>query len=119
MGLAPCIQLIHYREDIYPNPHQFQPERFLERQYTTGEFLPFGGGNRRCIGYALALLEFKLVLGTILQTYQPELVSNQILHPRRRGVTLSPAGGVPLKIYKRTAQPSQVLSLKVVEKSTN
>ncbi|MDJ0899933.1 MAG: cytochrome P450 [Xenococcus sp. MO_188.B8] len=47
------IYATHHREDLYPNSKQFKPERFLERQYSRYEFLPFGGGARLCLGYAL------------------------------------------------------------------
>lgn len=60
--LMPSIYLVHYREDLYPEPTQFRPERFLERQYSPSEYLPFGGGSRRCLGDQLALLEMKLVV---------------------------------------------------------
>ncbi len=49
------IYLTHHRADIYPEPKQFKPERFLERQFSPYEYLPFGGGARRCIGLAFAL----------------------------------------------------------------
>lgn len=92
--LMPSIYLVHYREDLYPNPRQFQPERFLERQYSFSEYLPFGGGSRRCLGYALALLEMKLVLATILSKYQLALREDKPVKLQRRGFTLAPAGGV-------------------------
>lgn len=94
--LAPTIYLTHHREDLYPEPKQFKPERFLERQYSTYEFLPFGGGNRRCIGYALALLEMKLVLAKILTGWDLSLNSDRPILPKRRGATIAPANGVPL-----------------------
>ena len=109
-ALAPSIYLVHYREDIYPNPHQFNPERFLDRQYTPFEYLPFGGGNRRCLGYALAQLEMKLVIATVLRNQELTLATDQPVKPQRRGFTISPAGGVPLvKIGNRLpqSQPSQ------------
>ncbi len=68
--LSVCIHLTHYREDIYPQPKQFKPERFLEREFTPYEYLPFGGGNRRCIGAAFAQLEMKLVLATVFSQWQ-------------------------------------------------
>lgn len=94
-----CIYLAHQREDLYPDANHFQPERFLERQYSPYEFLPFGGGVRRCLGEALASYEMKLVIAKLLQEYDLELVSPQKIRPRRRGVVLSPAGGIPM-IYK-------------------
>lgn len=92
--LMPSIYLVHYREDLYPNAQQFKPERFLEHQYSPSEYFPFGGGSRRCLGYALAQLEMKLVLTTILSEYQLTLAEDKPVKLQRRGFTLAPAGGV-------------------------
>ena len=89
-----CIYLLHQREDIYPDHQQFKPERFLKREFSPYEFFPFGGGKRRCIGEALAQLELKLVLATIIANYDLELTSKQPETPARRGVTLAPKTGV-------------------------
>ena len=88
---------VHQREDVYPNAKQFKPERFLEREFTGGEFVPFGGGARRCIGEALAKFELKLVLATVVSSYQLTLAGEGPEKPQRRGVTLSPAGGVKMQ----------------------
>ncbi len=91
--LMPCIYLTHHREDLYPEPKQFKPERFIDKQYSPYEYLPFGGGNRRCIGMAFALFEMKLVLTTVLQNFDLSIVNNHQVKPTRRGGTLAPSGG--------------------------
>ena len=97
--LMGCIYLLHQREDIYPEPYKFKPERFLEREFSAYEFFPFGGGKRRCIGEALAQLEMKLVLATIISQFELELASQKPEIPARRGVTLAPKTGVRM-IFK-------------------
>jgi cytochrome P450 len=93
-----CIYLTHHRPELYPEPKKFKPERFLERQYSPYEYLPFGGGSRRCIGMALALMEMKLVLVEILSNCRLELLETQPVRAVRRGITLAPLGGVKMKL---------------------
>lgn len=100
-ALAPCIYLTHHRKDIYPEPKRFQPERFLESKFSSYEFLPFGGGNRRCVGVALALFEMKLVLATILSRFQLALANDRPVKPIRRGIALTPAGGVQMVVVSQ------------------
>ncbi len=96
--LFPCIYLLHHREDIYPEPERFKPERFIERQYSFYEYIPFGGGNRRCIGMALALMEMKLVLATILSRFRLDLLDKRPLKPVRRGFTIAPPAGFKMVV---------------------
>lgn len=112
--LVPCIYLTHRREDLYPQPEQFKPERFIERQYSVYEFVPFGGGNRRCIGYALAMLEMKLVLATLLSHYEFELADKKPVKPERRGVTMTPAGGVRVKLKGKRDRAPQLNAMSLV-----
>ncbi|MBW4645421.1 MAG: cytochrome P450 [Goleter apudmare HA4340-LM2] len=106
-----CMYLVHHREDLYPNSQEFQPERFLERQFSPYEFMPFGGGARRCLGEALALFEMKLVLATILSRYELALADHQPEIPRRRGVTLAPARGVKMVVTGKRSRQESELSL--------
>ena len=97
--LIGCIYLAHHREEIYPDADTFKPERFLDRQYSPYEFVTFGGGVRRCLGEALANYEMRLVIAKILREYKLELVEKKAIAPRRRGVVISPEGGVPM-VYR-------------------
>jgi len=81
------IYLAHRRPDVYPDPESFRPERFLERSFSPYEYLPFGGGARRCIGMAFAQYEMRLVLHTLLSAVSLELDGKQEAHPVRRGLT--------------------------------
>ena len=59
------ILLLHHREDLYPQPFVFRPERWLDRKPGTYEWIPFGGGTRRCLGAQLAMAEQRVVLATM------------------------------------------------------
>jgi len=99
--LLPSIYLTHRREDLYPEPEKFKPERFLERKYSAYEFIPFGGGDRLCIGYAFAQYEMKLVLATAMQCVRLQLANRRPVVPVRRGLTMSPSGGVRMVAIDR------------------
>ncbi|HEY9672909.1 MAG TPA: cytochrome P450 [Waterburya sp.] len=107
--LSPCIYLTHHREDLYPEPKQFKPERFLERQFTPYEYLPFGGGNRTCIGMAFAQFEMKLVLATLLSRWHIELAESEPVEPVRKGVLLAPSKGVRIVVKGRHTENQRVL----------
>ena len=93
--VLPAIHLVHRRPDLYPEPGAFRPERFLDRKPGTYEWLPFGGGTRRCLGASFALFEMKAVLRRILT--QAELVPASTRQERikRRAFTLVPDRGTP------------------------
>jgi cytochrome P450 family 135 len=90
--VAPCILLVHRREDLYPEPDAFRPERFLREPPGTYGWIPFGGGVRRCLGAAFAQVEMQVVLETIARSARLDAVGEPE-EVRRRGVTLVPARG--------------------------
>jgi cytochrome P450 len=93
--VAPCIDLIHRRPDIYPEPSQFRPERFLEDSSgaATYTWIPFGGGVRRCLGAGFALLEMRTVLTTILAQARFRATRIRGERVRRRAVSWAPDRG--------------------------
>ena len=113
--LAGCIYLLHQREDIYPDHKKFKPERFLEKQFSPYEFMPFGGGARRCIGDALAQFEMKLVVATILSNYELTLANSAPEKPERRGITLAPATGIKMVMKGRRINPQKSPQLTVLK----
>ena len=86
-AIVPSIYLVHHRSDIYPQPFQFRPERFMKDEDEGGKaggrgidsytWIPFGGGVRRCLGAAFAQFEMQVVLR--------ELVLRRTLAPARAG----------------------------------
>ncbi|MTJ49191.1 cytochrome P450 [Dolichospermum sp. UHCC 0259] len=92
------IYLTHQREDIYPQAQTFKPERFLEKQFSPYEFLPFGGGARRCIGLAFAQMEMKLILAKVMRTWSMKLIDTHEIKPQRRGLVTGPNRPINLEI---------------------
>jgi cytochrome P450 len=93
--VAPSIYLLHRRADLYPQPLAFRPERFLEgRPPGTYEWIPFGGGVRRCLGASFALMEMREVLSVVLRDAPPAAQAGVAAEPTaRRAVTFAPARG--------------------------
>ncbi len=101
--LSPNIYLIHRNPAIYPDPGRFLPERFLDREYSPYEFLPFGCGHRRCLGMALSAYEMRLVLGTLLSSLRLLAERPGVPRPVLRGMVTVPEGGALLRVRERRA----------------
>ncbi len=93
--------LLHSRAGLYPEPGRFWPERFLERKYSAFEYIPFGGGARRCLGAAFAMYELKVVVATIVRTHRLRLLGTRPPEHARRALSLGPRGGVPMVVQER------------------
>jgi cytochrome P450 len=94
-GLAVMIPilLLHQRADLYPDPLVFRPERFMGGRVDPLDWLPFGGGPRRCVGAHLAELEMQIVLRHLLAGYAIRPVGERDEPMRIFHVTLVPGRG--------------------------
>lgn len=107
--IAVLIWQVHHRPDIYPDPERFRPERFLEGSPSRYEWIPFGGGERACIGAGFALAEIKTVMRTLLQRARPTVDDPADEVIKRRRVLYRPGRGARTVLRPPTpAQPSAV-----------
>ncbi|HEX7299563.1 MAG TPA: cytochrome P450 [Solirubrobacteraceae bacterium] len=92
--VAPCIYLVHRREDLYPDAHLWRPERWLGQEPAESfAWIPFGGGLRRCVGAAFATMEMAVVLRLVAASLRLSPAAARGERMRRRGLTLQPDRG--------------------------
>src|SRR5262249_5841475 len=96
--VGPSVLMGHRRGELYPGALGFRPERCLGRRSSLYEFLPFGGGQRRCIGAAFALYEMKVVLATLLRARRFERIDRRANQTGIQGITFGPARPVRLRV---------------------
>lgn len=89
--VAPCVYLIHQREDVYEDPGSFRPERFLEQRAAVPTWIPFGGGARRCLAASYAEQEMKRVVRTVLSEVDLDPVESRSEQVTRAAIAFSPA----------------------------
>ncbi len=96
--------MMHRHPSLWDDPLRFDPERFSPDN-SAGRpkhaYLPFGAGPRICIGNHFALMEAKIILATIIQRYQIEVLDPDDIafDPK---VTLRPVGGMPARLRRRS-----------------
>ena len=103
--VAPCIYLAHRRADLYPEPHAFRPERFLDKGPETYSWLPFGGGVRRCVGASFATFEMRVVMQTVLERARLRAGSARPERATRRAIVLAPRRGTRAVLELRAPRP--------------
>ena len=101
VALLASVFLVHRDPDIYPEPHAFRPERFLDKAPGTYTWIPFGGGRRRCLGASFALQEMKVVIRAVLSRCELSPGAGRPEHTGRRSITFSPSGGATVVLRAR------------------
>lgn len=101
--VLPAIAALHYREDIFPAPREFRPERFLDGKADNYAWIPFGGGVRRCIGAAFAEYEMRTILREFVTRVELRPAEAKDEAVRVRNITLAPAKGTRVVMSSRLA----------------
>ena len=99
-------QYVTHRDPrCFPDPERFDPDRWLrtpERELPRGAYVPFGGGNRRCLGEHFALLESRIILLAIAHRFRLEPVDRrQPIPAAQPRATYRPRGPVPMRVQAR------------------
>ena len=96
--VVPAIGLVHVEPALYDNPAGFRPERMLGASLSPTTWLPFGGGNRRCLGANLAMAEMRIVLGEVLRRVELATATAPGERPRISGVIQQPHRGAVIRV---------------------
>lgn len=100
-AVSASILLVHHREDLYPEPFAFKPERWIGRKPGNYEWIPFGGGTRRCLGATLAMAEQRVVLAAMARRLELEADRPEPEHAQHRNVTMIPSRGARVVVRSR------------------
>ncbi|MFL5885294.1 MAG: cytochrome P450 [Thermoleophilaceae bacterium] len=99
--LALILHLVHRRPDLYDDPEAFRPARFLDKEPDPLLWIPFGGGERKCIGARFALTEMKVIARTILSRVRLSKVDQRRERPKMSYVIIFPGRGVEVTVSER------------------
>ncbi|MHA3703765.1 cytochrome P450 [Jatrophihabitans sp. YIM 134969] len=99
--IMPAIGLVQLDPENFPDPHRFDPSRFLGQNPAPNTWIPFGGGTRRCLGAAFSLMESVIILREALLRYELTAPDPRPEAALPRNVTLTPAKGCRLVARRR------------------
>jgi cytochrome P450 len=101
LTIVASIGLLHADEAVFGDAGRFYPDRFLSRSPDPVEWIPYGGGIRRCIGAAFADMEMRVVLRTLLRDHT--IIPSRARGERQmsRGVAIAPAKGAWVAVSPR------------------
>jgi cytochrome P450 len=98
--VLPAIGALHFRPDLFPDPQEFRPERFLDGTVENYAWIPFGGGVRRCIGAAFAEYEMRIVLREFVARAELSAPDRRPEKVRIRNITLAPSRGTRVRLRR-------------------
>lgn len=101
MSIMVAIAAIHHNPDVFADPDRFDPQRFLTGSPSAFEWLPYGGGARRCPGSAFANLQMDVVVKTVLQHFTIEPSAAPAERPRSGGLNYAPQHGGRITVRRR------------------
>lgn len=99
--VAPGVGLVHADPAVYPDPDRFDPDRMVGATLSPTTWLPFGGGNRRCLGATFALTEMRVVLRQILLDVELETTTARDEGQHVKHVILTPSRGARIRVRAR------------------
>jgi len=94
---------LHRHETLWDNPNAFVPERFLGKsrdRIDRFQYLPFGVGERVCIGQRFALQEALILITLLIRHYRFDYAGTEPPWPKMR-ITVQPENGMPMRVTRR------------------
>jgi cytochrome P450 len=95
------VEAIHNNPALFDHPERFDPDRFVGVRPDPAEWIPFGGGPRRCIGAAFAQMELRVVLKTLLRNYELAPTGAPDERWRFKGIAFAPGDGGKVLLLQR------------------
>ncbi|OBG14804.1 cytochrome P450 [Mycolicibacterium celeriflavum] len=96
--VVPSISLVHDNADIYPEPDRFDPDRMVGVTLSPTTWLPFGGGNRRCLGAGFAMVEMRVVLREVLRRVELATTTAAGERQKLKHVIMTPHRGARITV---------------------
>lgn len=96
--VIPGMVLVHADSQVYPHADRFDPDRMIGATLSPSSYLPFGGGNRRCLGATFAMVEFRVVLREILRRVELQTTSARGERRRLKHVIFVPHRGARIRV---------------------
>ncbi|MGV0687869.1 cytochrome P450 [Mycolicibacterium thermoresistibile] len=100
-SIVVSISQLHERSAEFPNPDEFNPDRFVDNRPPMFAWLPYGGGTRRCVGAVFANVEMDVVLRTVLRHFTLETTTAPDEKVHSRGVAYTPKDGGRVTLHRR------------------